>query len=373
MTNLLLVVGAIFILIMVVLVFRIQSLVSAMKGVEKEKSPARIDSANKWNALGMMAFLVIGTGLFIWYSVVASNDFLPEASSVHGKEIDQIFWITMAILIFVFILTHILLMYFSYRYQYKEGARAHFFPDNNRLEIIWTVIPAFVLSVLVFTGWKVWTDITTDAPEDRVELEIVGKQFNWIVRYPGNDNRLGRHDYTMIDATNQLGMDFSDKNNFDDFLPREIHIPVNKNVLFRIRSRDVLHSVFAPHFRLKMDAVPGMPTRFWFIPTKTTAEMREELGNPNFDYEIACTEICGRGHFSMKYIIKVVEEDAYEEWFASQNSFLSRNPEYLTQVPEELRPLAAQQISPEKVAEVLAQEEKANKETMSTVSNIAIK
>jgi cytochrome c oxidase subunit 2 len=95
-----------------------------------------------------------------------------------------------------------------------------------------------------------------------------------------------------------------------------------------------LHSVFAPHFRLKMDAVPGMPTKFWFVPTKTTEEMRTQLGNPDFNYEIACTEVCGRGHFGMKKLLVVHDQDEYQEWFKSQQSFLAKNPEYLKKVPE---------------------------------------
>jgi cytochrome c oxidase subunit 2 len=123
-------------------------------------------------------------------------------------------------------------------------------------------------------------------------------------------------------------------------MPRELHIPVGKPVEFRIRARDVLHSVFAPHFRLKMDAVPGMPTRFWFVPTKTTAEMRIETGNPDFNYEIACAEVCGRAHFSMRLIVVVEEPEEYEKWKAEQEPWLSRFPTYLSKVPDNLKELA---------------------------------
>ena len=139
---------------------------------------------------------------------------------------------------------------------------------------------------------------------------------------------------------NEFGIDFKDEAAFDDFTPREIHIPKGKPVLLKIRARDVLHSVFAPHFRLKMDAVPGMPTSFWFIPSKSTAEMRVETGNPDFNYEIACAEVCGRGHFSMRMLVVVDEPEDYQKWKSEQETWLSKNQDYLSQVPENLKELA---------------------------------
>jgi cytochrome c oxidase subunit 2 len=340
MIQIVLIIGALLILVVFALVFRVQTLVDVLRGTHKK----RASTSNKVNAVLMLVFLVVGFPLMFWSAWQARADFLPDASSVHGVVVDDLLWVTMAIIGAAFLITNFLLFYFSWRYQFKEGRKAHFFPDNNKLEIIWTVIPAFVLAALVFSGWKAWVDITSEAPEGSVQVEIVGKQFNWYVRYPGADDKIGMHNYRLIDATNQLGMDFTDKANFDDFMAREVHIPVNKPVLFKIRSRDVIHSVFAPHFRLKMDAVPGMPTQFWFTPTKTTAEMREETGNPNFVYEIACTEICGRGHFGMRSVIVVESEEEYKEWFAQQKSFLSQNPEYYAQVPAKLKPIAALQF-----------------------------
>jgi cytochrome c oxidase subunit 2 len=215
-----------------------------------------------------------------------------------------------------------------------------YYPENNRIEIIWTLVPAVVLAILIFGGLKVWNNIMDDPPQEAEVVEIMGYQFAWRTRYPGNDNQLGAYDFRLVDAVNEFGMDFRDRASFDDFTPREIHLPKGKPVLFKIRSRDVLHSVYAPHFRLKMDAVPGMPTSFWFIPNKSTEEMRQEIGNPDFNYEIACAEVCGRGHFSMRMMVVVDEPEAFEKWKAEQESWLSKNPEYLTKVPEELRELA---------------------------------
>ena len=102
--------------------------------------------------------------------------------------------------------------------------------------------------------------------------------------------------------------------------------------MFKIRARDVLHSVFLPHFRQKMDAVPGMPTNFWFTPIYTTDEMKSITGNPDFKYELACTEVCGKGHFGMKFLLVVDEPEDFENWYSSQESFLKKNPDYLAKV-----------------------------------------
>jgi cytochrome c oxidase subunit 2 len=248
----------------------------------------------------------------------------------------------------VFFATHVLLFYFPFKYQFKEGNRAAFYPDNNKLEVIWTIVPAIVLTLLVLSGWKVWRDITADAPQEAEVVEIVGQQFNWHVRYPGKvDKELGAYNYKLIDASNAVGIDLADENSFDDFMAPsgEIRVPVGKPVLLKIRARDVLHSVYMPHFRLKMDAVPGMPTRFWFTPTKTTAQMKQDMNNPDFDYELACTEVCGRGHFSMRLRVIVEEEADYRKWYNNQKSWLSSNREdYLERVPANLREKALQVI-----------------------------
>jgi cytochrome c oxidase subunit 2 len=206
--------------------------------------------------------------------------------------------------------------------------------------MIWTIVPAIVLTILVVYGLTVWNKVMAPAPEEAEVIEIMGYQFAWKVRYPGKDDKLGAYDFRLVDATNEFGLDFSDRSAYDDFTPRELHLPKGRPVEFRIRARDVLHSVFAPHFRLKMDAVPGMPTRFWFVPTKSTADMRAETGNPDFNYEIACTEVCGRGHFSMRLLVVVDEPEDYEKWKAEQESWLSKNPEYMAKVPDNLKELA---------------------------------
>lgn len=344
MMNILLGIGGVLILVILYMIFRVTTLISVVKGSHHKRAGA----SNKVNAALMLAFLILGSIAAVWSAYAAADEFLPPPSSVHGEQIDTLFWVTMGILCAVFFATHVLLFYFPYKYQFKEGNRAAFFPDNNKLEVVWTIVPAIVLTLLVLSGWKVWRDITADAPKEAEVIEIVGQQFNWWVRYPGKvDNELGAYNYKLIDGTNGVGIDLADEKSFDDFMAPtgEIHVPVNKPVLLKIRARDVLHSVYMPHFRLKMDAVPGMPTRFWFTPTKTTAQMREETNNQDFEYELACTEVCGRGHFSMRLRVIVEEEADYRAWYNKQKPWLASNrEEYLDRVPANLRNKALQVI-----------------------------
>lgn len=338
--NIILAIGALLIVVVLGMLIRITNLVDVMRGTYQK----RVGLSNQVNAALFVVFLILGTIGFVWITLHARQYYLPEASSEHGPKLDYMFWQTMAIITFVFIATHILLFVFPFIYQYKDNRKAVFFPDNHKLELIWTVIPAIVLTLLVFGGWKAWSEVTSPAPSGHTKVEIVGKQFNWIVRYPGTDNNYGSYDFRNIDEENQLGLKWDDPNSFDDVMPSEIHLPVGKPVEFSIRARDVLHSVFAIHFRQKMDAVPGMPTSFWFTPTKTTGEMRAETGNPNFNYEIACTEVCGRNHFAMRMLVVVETEAEYQKWLASQPSLLARTPGLLAQVPDNLKSVARQQI-----------------------------
>ncbi|MGY2131715.1 cytochrome c oxidase subunit II [Hymenobacter sp. HD11105] len=307
------------------LLFRLQILTSIFSG----SLTREIGMSNRVNAILMIVFMVVGGAAFAWSFIDSYPKMNPPIASVHGYAMESLFWTTMIILGVAFVLTHLMLFIFSFRYQHKDGRRAFFFSHNNKIEIIWTLIPAIVMASLVFAGWKEWTKITGPAPKDAIVLEVMGKQFNWLVRYPGRDQKLGVVNYRLIDATNEFGFDLNDQNAMDDFTVNEIHVPKGHPVLLKIRSRDVLHGVYMPNFRVQMYAVPGMPTKFWFTPTKTTDEMRAQLGNPKFNYELACSQICGRGHFAMKATIVVDEPEDYVAWFAQQKSFSEQNPDVL--------------------------------------------
>lgn len=332
------IISSIIILILAIFssVFRIYSLMDIITGSYKKL----VNPSNKINALMLFVFVIISFILLFIYSYTRFDYYQISVASEHGVVTDQLFWITTLITGIVFFISQYLLFYYAYKYQYNENRRAFFYVEDHRLELIWTVVPAIGLTLLVFGGWRVWSDITDTPPENSEVIEIVGQQFAWKVRYPGNSKRLGKHDYRLIDPTNEFGLDLTDNSSFDDFTSNILYLPKGKPVLLKIRSKDVLHSVYLPHFRTKMDAVPGMPTRFWFIPKKTTSEMREELHNPNFNYELACAEICGKGHFSMRMLVQVENNSVYEDWFRSQDSWLSKNPEYLDQIPDNLKELA---------------------------------
>lgn len=336
--NSIIVLGLILVLAILYLIFRVSSLVRVAKG-EKEE---RVDSSNGLHALLFVLFMVVGLGGFFWYSYVHFDSYNLPLASEHGAKTDFMFWVTMSITVVAFVIISIAMFIFVYKYQYKEGNKAKFFPDNHYLELTWTIIPAVVLAVLIFTGLKTWNEITSPASKDAEVIELIGQQFAWTARYPGSDKELGKVNFKLIDNVgNEFGLDLTDNKTFDDFKSLELHLPVNKEILLKIRAKDVIHSVYLPHFRVKMDAVPGMPTHFKFTATKTTQEMRDELGNQSFNYEMACTEICGRGHFSMRFPVVVDTEEDYERWKLSQESWLKQNPDYMKNVPAGLRESAS--------------------------------
>ena len=322
-----LIIGIIILLSLAVvfLIFRSTEILSVAK---KKIETSFEDSNNTYNAIIGVVFMFISFAVIFWYSFDQfENYFLPMASK-HAPEVELLFWVTMAVTFTVFIITQVIMFYFGYKYRYKKERKAYFYPENHKLEIVWTVIPAIVLVGLIGWGLVKWNNIMGPAPKDAEVIEIVGYQFAWASRYPGPDNELGNANYKLIDVENIVGIDFTDSSSLDDFMPREIHIPKGKPVLFKIKARDVIHSVYLPYMRSQMNAVPGMPTQMWFIPTKTTAEMREETGNENFNFEIVCNKICGRAHFSMKHTVIVQEEWEYIKWKNEQKSWIEKNPDY---------------------------------------------
>lgn len=342
MTVLTILLVLLLLLVVFGLLFRLQIFSSIFSG----SITRDIGVGNSINAILMLVFLIGGGGWFAYSFVENFNKMNPPIASVHGHQMETMFWTTMTVIGVAFAFTQTLLFWYAYKYQHKEGRRAYFFAHNNKIEVIWTIIPAIVMASLIFAGWKAWTRITGPAPKNSVVVELMGKQFNWLVRYPGRDMKLGVINYRMIDAVNEWGFDLSDKSGLDDFTTNEIHIPKGIPVLIKIRSRDVLHAVYMPQFRVQMYAVPGMPTRFWFTPTTTTDEMRAKLGNPKFNYELACNQVCGGSHFAMKATVIVDEPEDYQTWYAAQQSFTQKNPEVMAAFKQKLKTV----VSPVAVA-----------------------
>lgn len=340
MLNLIIIVVVVLVLATLFVAFRMTSLVEVAKRRKKDEST--VPSGNGAQGIYLILFLIIGIFTFFYFSLKEYDTYNLPVTSEHGVITERLFWITMTITVFVFILTQIFLFGFSFKYRFKKDNKAHYYPHNNRLEMIWTFVPAVVLAWLIISGLKEWNNITGPAPEGSEVIEVMGYQFAWAYRYPGKDGKLGNVNFKKIDAVNLAGLDLSDKNSYDDFFPTQLVIPKGKPILLKIRGRDVIHSVYNPHFRLQMNAVPGMPTQFWFIPTVSTAEMRTKTENPDFNYELVCNKICGKSHYGMKGIITVLEKDEYDSWYEEnqEKTWLKQNPNYLKQVPDALKEAA---------------------------------
>ena len=296
--------------------------VGILKGEKKN-----FEQNNRINGFLMIVFLVLGLIGVYWCNELYKGKILGEAASEHGEKIDTMLYITLGITGIVFFITQILLFWFAYKYQYSEKRKAYYFPHNNKLELIWTVIPAIALTVLVGFGLYYWFRITGDAPKDAMQVEVTGRQFAWIFRYPGKDNVFGKKYYKNIDdgKDNQLGLIWDDPATHDDLVVGNVmYLVVNKPVKLIINSRDVIHDVGLSHFRMKMDAVPGTPTTMWFTPKFTTEEMKKKLGNPEFEYELSCDQMCGRGHFSMRAVVKVVTPEEFILWRAKEKPNYAR-------------------------------------------------
>lgn len=306
--------------------------VAILRGEKKTRR-----ESNRINAFLLLAFLIVG--LFgVWYcNETLKGKILGEAASNHGEKIDTMLYITIAITGIVFFITQILLFWFSYKYQEREDRKAFFYPHNNKLEVIWTVIPAITLTILVGFGLYYWFQITGEAPKDAMVVEVTGKQFNWEFRYPGKDGVLGKKYFKEVNEAkgNPLGQIWSDPANHDDvYVTGDMHAVVGKPIKLVIYAKDVIHDVGLAHFRMKMDAVPGMPTTMWFTPKFTTRQMREKYG-PDFNYEISCDQMCGKGHFSMRGTIIVESQAEFNAWLAS------KQPQYQMAMGNEATPAPA--------------------------------
>ena len=316
--------------------------------IKTEKAQVASDKDNKYNGYLMIAFLIFIYAITIFSFAKYSKFLLPEAASAHGADYDYLMLVSFVIIFFVQTITQALLHYYGYKYRGEKGKKALFFADNDRLEFIWTIIPVIVLAGLILWGLYTWTNIMDiNDEDDPLIVELYAQQFNWTARYGGADNVLGEANVRMIDIdrANVLGLDESDPNASDDIIVKELHLPVGRKVNFMMRSQDVLHSAYMPHFRAQMNCVPGMITEFSFTPTKTTAEMRLDPdvvdkvkrtnairaeraanGEPNsdpweFDYVLLCNKICGKSHYNMQMKIIVETEEEYNAWMASQQTF----------------------------------------------------
>jgi len=280
---------------------------------------------NVMGTICVLFLVVAGYGAY-WSITEQGSMGLPEAASIHGVKIDNMFTTTTIIIMIVFVITQVCLFWFLFQYRSTGNRKAYFLPHNNTIEKVWTIIPAIVLTVLVVFGFFTWQEITnsTDGKgESSINIDVTGHQFEWLFRYPGADGKLGRKDYKLYTANNNLGVDFKDKNSFDDLKADTLVLPVNQSVRLNIFAQDVIHSVYMPHFRVQLNAVPGLPTFFRFTPTITTADMRIKTGDSKFEYLLYCNKICGMAHYNMQRVVRVVSASEYSAWLATQKPYLS--------------------------------------------------
>ncbi|MDA7810682.1 cytochrome c oxidase subunit II, partial [Flavobacteriaceae bacterium] len=314
---------------------------------KRDNSQIATEKDNDTQGKLMFAFLVFIYIVTIYCFWAYSKVLLPEAASEHGVPYDRLLWISFAIILFAQTITQALLHYFAYKYRGINNRKAFFFTHDNNLELIWTVIPAIVFFCLIIYGMLTWSNIMNfnEQDEDAIVIELYAQQWNWKARYGGQDNVLGDANVRFLndyDGRNSVGIDSSDPNGWDDIVvTQEFHIPVNRKIIFKMRSQDVLHSAYMPHFRAQMNCVPGMITEFSFTPTKTTAEMRmnadvaakverinkirynkskeliakgeEGLDSYQFDYLLLCAKICGTSHYNMQMKIVVDSEKDYNK------------------------------------------------------------
>jgi cytochrome c oxidase subunit II len=342
MMTLLIIIALVLLVVAAHQLLRVVELSRVIKGEPEWKVT---ESDNRLMGAGLFAFVFLLFGFCIWHLYVYADKLLPEAASVHGKDIDWLFNFNLIIITIVFIVTNFVLFYFSWKYYGRRGTRAFFFPHSNKLEMIWTVVPAIFLAVIIIFGLMYWNRIMDDTPNpNAIKVELYAKQFDWTARYPGEDGVFGKTDFTMSDhpAANVVAIDTTDKvNGWNDIIVKEVHLVKGKEVIFTIRSRDVIHSVYMPHFRAQMNAVPGQITTFRFTPTKTTEEMRkdpyvieqvrqinqtrEKLGKDpyEFDYVLLCNKICGASHYNMQLKIIVEDQASYDNWLKEQKPFMT--------------------------------------------------
>ncbi|PDH53876.1 MAG: cytochrome C oxidase subunit II [Cryomorphaceae bacterium MED-G14] len=323
-------------------------------GAKKDDSQIASEKDNDLQGKLMFAFLVFIYLVTIYSFASYTKVLLPESASEHGYTYDKLLLISFLVIFIVQTITQALLHYFAYKYRGINGRKASFITHNNKLELVWTVIPAIVLFALILYGMTTWSDIMNfEEDEDALIVELYAQQWNWKARYAGDDNVLGDANVRFLndfDGRNSVGIDASDPNALDDIVvTQEFHLPVDRKVIFKIRSQDVLHSAYMPHFRAQMNCVPGMITEFSFTPTTTTADMRlnpdvvekvnrinkirydnsqeliangeEPLDPYQFDYLLLCAKICGSSHYNMQMKIVVESEKDFNKWLNQQKTF----------------------------------------------------
>ncbi|EMY81254.1 cytochrome c oxidase subunit II [Psychroflexus gondwanensis] len=325
-------------------IWQISKIFKLSQPIESDDSQIATNKDNEKQGKLFLVFIVFLYGL-MFYSFWSLSKFYVPAASDHAEDYDQLFFISIGLIMFVQVIIQFILYWFAYKYRGQKGRKALFYADNDKLEFVWTIIPVITLSALIIYGLFSWSEImNVEETDDTLVVEIYAYQFAWRARYSGEDRTLGEANVRFIEGINQLGVSETDPYAKDDIITTELHLPVNRPVLFKFRSQDVLHSAYFPFFRSQMNVVPGMTTQFGFTPSITSKEIRnsdymvdkvrnineirennDNLGpdekNYEFEYYLLCNKICGVSHYNMQMKIVVETEEEYQKWISEQQTF----------------------------------------------------
>lgn len=376
MSKLLIVVVLVLAAIAIAQLTRLYELSRIHRGKKEEEISL---ANNKMNAWLWLIFMFTFYGFFGWLVCAYGDKMLPESASEHGVIIDNLLNWNFVLVTLVFFVTNTVLFWFCFKFYHRPDRKALFYPHNNKLEFIWTIVPTVVLTGVIAYGLTTWNDITADASKDAEVIELYSKQFDWTARYPGADKKMGKASFNFLSSNNGLGLiseasysakvaevekeildteakladvAMSDVNEDaavlhlrrlkaqllriksmksspeemkwaedDKVVKAEFHMVKGKEYKFLFRSQDVIHSAYMPHFRAQMNTVPGMSTTFRFKPILSTEEMRKKLNDPKFNYILLCNKICGASHYNMQMTIVVEDQASYDKWLSEQKTF----------------------------------------------------
>ena len=253
---------------------------------------------------------------------------LPDIASAHGASLDNATYLVHWLMLVLFVGWTVYFFYTLFRFRASanpianyKGVESHF---STYIEVSVVVAEAVLLVVFSIPLWSARVDAFPTAKENPIEVRVVGEQFVWNVHYPGADREFGRASIDLIDLqSNPLGIDRNDPAAKDDITTvNQLHLPVDRPAIIHVLSKDVIHSFSLNEFRSKQDAIPGMSIPMHFTPTVTTREMRQKKGLPEYDYEIACAQLCGIGHYRMRGFVTIHEQAEYQAWLDEQAEYL---------------------------------------------------
>ena len=251
----------------------------------------------------------------------------PVAASEHAGRIDSMIDWVHYLMLALFLVWGAFFVYTLMRFRASRNPKADYVGVKSKASTYGEVAVAVVEGVLLLAfSIPLWAERVDEFPaeSDATVVRVVAQQFAWNVWYPGADGEFGAQDLDLLDeATNPIGLDRNDPSGADDiWTVNQLHLPVDKPAIIHLTSKDVIHSFNLPNMRIKQDAIPGLSIPVWFVPTKTTSQIREETGNPDYVYEIACAQLCGNSHYSMRGFLTVHDEEGFQAWLDEEASYL---------------------------------------------------